>query len=129
MVNGLSIYREPALHIIHHDTYACGTTNLTTEVGLSALAKLAFFAFCLVTRNDMIPRLHLSYSFADTFHNSINANRKKFVHHSPTMSYFMYETKANIYAYYPAASWPRMQGNRPSGSCIANGSINIDLAL
>lgn len=70
MVNGLSIYREPALHIIHHDTYACGTTDLTTEVGLSALAKLAFFAFCLVARNDMIPRLHISYSFTDTFHNS-----------------------------------------------------------
>jgi hypothetical protein len=97
MVNGLSIYREPALHIIHHDTYACGTPDLTTEVGLSALAKLAFFAFCLVARNDMIPRLHISYSFTDTFHNSIKTSKRKIVHHSPTMNYFVYRTEANTH--------------------------------
>jgi len=85
MVNGLSIYREPALEIIHHDTCPCGTTNLTAEVGFSALSKLAFLAFCLVTRNDMIPRLHISYSFTDTFNNSNAIRRRKDAHHIPTI--------------------------------------------
>jgi hypothetical protein len=92
MVNGLFIYIEPALHIIHVDTYACGTTNLTTEVGLSVRAKLAF---CLVATNDMISRLHISYSFTNTFHNSIKTSKRDYVHDNPMMIYFMHNTEAN----------------------------------
>ena len=34
MVNGLSIYLEPALEIIHHDTCPCATTNLMPSFGV-----------------------------------------------------------------------------------------------
>ena len=92
MVNGLFIYRELALHIIHDDTYASGTMNLTTEVSLSVHAKLAL---CLVATIDMISRLHISYSFANTFHNSIKTSKRDYVHHNPTMIYFMHNTESN----------------------------------
>jgi hypothetical protein len=85
MVNGLSIYREPAFEIIHHDTCPCGAANLIAEVSLSALAKLALLAFCLVARNNMISRLHISYPFANTFNNSIDMSKRKLVHHIPNI--------------------------------------------
>jgi hypothetical protein len=79
MVNRFPIYREAALAISHHDPYPCGSTDFATEVGLPTLAELAFFALCLVARNDMIPRLHVGYPFTNAFNNSISINKSEVI--------------------------------------------------
>lgn len=74
VIDRLSIYQETALAVIHHDTSTSGTPNLTTEVSLSRLAKLALSAFCLVTRDDMITWLNLGHTFTNTLHNPESQN-------------------------------------------------------
>lgn len=68
VIDGLSIDWKSALAVGHHDSNSSSTPHFSTKIGLSWFAKLALPAFCLITRYNMVSRLHLSHTFTNTFH-------------------------------------------------------------
>ena len=113
VINGFPVNGEAALTVVHHDPNTSSGSNLAAEVSLAWFAELAFTALSLVTRDNMIPRLNLSYTFTNTLNNPAQ-NKSEYVKRiwKKWIDWLMEDTT------YPAASWPRIQGKRPSGSYI-----------
>lgn len=119
MINKFPIYWETTFAVIHHNTNSSGSPNFPTKICFPWFTELTLSAFCLVTRYDMVSGLNLSYSLTDTLNNPVQANFKQI----STPEIWISQALARlhrIHSAYPAASWPRIQGKRPSGSCKTN---------
>lgn len=69
VVQLLSLALEP-LGAIRHLALALGSTDCTTEVGLSTLAELALLALGSVERNNVVSDLHVVDTLADRLYDT-----------------------------------------------------------
>jgi len=69
MVNGFAFISETRFAVTGHDTFTCECTDRGAKIYIWALAKLAFTAIGLITRNHMVPRGKTCDTFTDTLNN------------------------------------------------------------